>query len=272
MGQKKTAKIITILFVAAMAASIGSYLLFFKYSGKTFKNSLQMEFVFIKPGTFMMGSPPAETGRNARETQHPVTLTKGFHMLTTEVTQAQWISVMGTRPWEGNRGAREGSHFPAVYVTWDDCREFVTKLNLMEKTAGYRLPTEAEWEYACRAGSKGPFGFSGEASSLDRYGWYDENTVKRNEAYAHEAAKKLPNPWGLYDMHGNVWEWCEDWYADDLGAAPVTDPKGPNEGKGKTFKGGGFIFSAHDCRSANRYHNMRVFKDFVLGFRIVKSE
>jgi formylglycine-generating enzyme required for sulfatase activity len=157
-------------------------------------------------------------------------------------------------------------------VTWDDCKEFIKKLNLIEKTDKYRLPTEAEWEYACRAGSKGPFGFSGDASSLVKYGWYAENTIQKNEAYAHEVATKLPNAWGIYDMHGNVWEWCEDWYTANLESAPVIDPKGPKEGKGKTFKGGGFIFPANDCRSSNRYFNMQVFKDFVIGFRVVKSE
>lgn len=264
----------SIMFLALLMAVVlvFSYFMAITFSNKPIKNSVGMEFTKMKAGTFLMGSPENEEGRYNRETLHKVTLSKGFYIQTTEVTQGQWFSVMATKPWEGKPNVKSGDSFPAVYISWDDCKQFINKLNEIEKTQKYRLPTEAEWEYACRAGSKGPYGYGNNIQDLDQYAWFNENTVKQNENFAHEVAAKKPNKAGLHDMHGNVWEWCEDYYTEDLGKQDVIDPKGPSEGKGRVFKGGGYVFSARDCRSANRYYNMNVFRDFVLGFRVVKSE
>lgn len=268
----KTLKDLSILAILMIAVLAFSYFMAVVFSKKPVTNTAGMNFIKIKSGYFQMGSPENEEGRYNRETQHWVTITKDFYIQTTEVTQAQWTTVMGTKPWEGKTNVRSGDNFPATFVSWNDCKEFIKKLNELEKTDKYRLPTEAEWEYACKGGSKGAYGFLGTAQDLDKYAWFNENTVKINENFPHETGLKRPNKNGLYDMHGNVWEWCEDWYTEDLGKDDAKDPKGPSEGKGKVFKGGGYVFSARDCRSANRYFNMNVFKDFVLGFRLVMSE
>lgn len=268
----KTLKDLFKLAIMMIAVLAFSYFMAVFFSNKPIANTLGMKFIKIPKGYFQMGSPDNEEGRYNRETLHWVTLTKDFYIQTTEVTQAQWTSIMGTKPWEGKPNVKSGDNFPATYISWDDCKEFIKKLNEHEKTDRYRLPTEAEWEYACKGASKGPYGFSGTAQDLDKYAWFNDNTVKNNENFAHETALKRPNKNGLYDMHGNVWEWCEDWYSEDLGKEDAKDPKGPPEGKGRVFKGGGYVFSARDCRSANRYFNMGVFKDFVLGFRVVMSE
>lgn len=266
-----------LLFLAALMIGVLIFSCFMAvlFSNKPVDNTVGMKFMKIPKASFLMGSPENEEGRYpTRETQHWVTITRDFYIQTTEVTQKQWTAIMGTKPWEGKPNVKTGDNFPAVYVSWEDCQGFIKKLNEKEKTGRYRLPTEAEWELACRAGSKGPYGYGGTALDLDKYAWFNDNTVKLDpkENYAREIAMKKSNKNGLYDMHGNVWEWCEDWYADDLGKDDVKDPKGPAEGKGKVFKGGGYVFSARDCRSANRYFNMHVFRDFVLGFRVAMSE
>ncbi len=266
-----------LLFLAALMIGVLVFSCFMAvlFSNKPVDNTVGMKFMKIPKASFLMGSPENEEGRYpSRETSHWVTITRDFYIQTTEVTQKQWTAVMGTKPWEGKPNIKTGDNFPAVYVSWEDCKEFIKKLNEKEKTDRYRLPTEAEWELACRAGSKGPYGYGGTALDLDKYAWFNDNTVKLDpkENYAREIALKKSSKNGLYDMHGNVWEWCEDWYTDDLGKDDVKDPKGPAEGKGKVFKGGGYVFSARDCRSANRYFNMHVFRDFVLGFRVAMSE
>lgn len=223
-----------------------------KLSGKNFTNSLGMEFVYIEPGTFMMGSPSNESNRDSDENQHKVTLTKGFYMQTTEVTQEQWKLVMGTQPWSGKDFVRDADNNPAVYVSWNDAQEFIKKLNSKEGGGKYRLPTEAEWEYTCRAGSTTRFCFGNSDSQLGDYAWYEKNAWDAGDKYAHRVGVKKPNAWGLYDMHGNVWEWCQDWYGN-YSSGSVTDPKGPSSVSYRVLRGGGWYIIARGCRSANRF-------------------
>src|ERR1017187_5747238 len=180
---------------------------------KTFTNSIGMKFVWISPGSFMMGSPKEEKERIDNESQHKVTLSRGFYMGVYTVTQEQWKEVMGNNP----------SHFkgvknlPVERVSWDDCQQFIKKLREKD-TKAYRLPSESEWEYSCRAGTKTPFHF-GETISTDQAN-YNGDFIYGNGKKGVYRQKTTPvgsfpaNAWGFHDMHGNVFQWCEDWYAD----------------------------------------------------------
>ena len=196
--------------------------------GDPIENSIGMVLVPIPAGEFVMGSPKTESGRRNVEVQHPVTLTKPFLLGVHEVTQGQWQAVMGTTPWKGKQYVKEGDDYPATYVSWNDAVEFCRKLSEKEGLE-YRLPTEAEWEYACRAGTTTAYSFGDDASELGEYAWYRENAWDAGQKYAHTVGQKKPNPWGLYDMHGNVWEWCEDRYGV-YHAGAATDPTGPAAG------------------------------------------
>lgn len=238
--------------------------------GETFTNYIGMKFVLIPKGTFMMGSPSSEKGRRSNETQLEVTLTKGFYMQATEVTQGQWQSVMGTRPWSGKKYVGDSANNPTVYISWNDCQEFIRRLNQKERTNKYRLPTEAEWEYACRAGSTTRFHFGESDSILGDYAWYKNNAWDVGEKYARTVAQKQPNAWGLYNMHGNVWEWCQDWY-ENYPTGHITDPKGPSSGKSRVFRGGGWFSYAWDCRSAYRDWYSPDFRINYIGFRVARD-
>lgn len=237
---------------------------------KTFTNSIGMKFVTIPAGTFMMGSPSSESGRDSDEKQHQVTLTKGFYMQTTEVTQGQWYEVMGTRPWSGKKYVRDSTNNPAVYISWNDCQNFIRRLNQKEGSNKYRLPTEAEWEYACRAGSTTRFCFGDSDSILGNYAWYRKNAWDAGEKYAHTVAKKQPNAWGLYDMYGNVWEWCQDWKGN-YPSVSVTDPKGPSSGKYRVLRGGSWSYLAGSVRSGDRFRYRPDSEGRFLGFRAVQN-
>jgi formylglycine-generating enzyme required for sulfatase activity len=218
-----------------------------------FTNSIGMSFQLIQPGTFLMGSPVSESGRDRHyETQHSVTISAPYYLGIYEVTQEEYERVMGTNP-----SSTKGARCPVENVSWYDAVEFIERLNFMpaERAAGrvhYRLPTEAEWEYACRAGSESAYCFGEDAKSLGDYAWYGEftggNISKRQK---HPVGGKKPNAWGLYDMHGNVSEWCADWYGHYPSAA-VTDPSGPNEGSGRVYRGDRQDSNATYCRSARR--------------------
>ena len=200
-------------------------------------NSLGMEFVLIKPGKFMMGSPENEAGRYSGERQHRVNLTEAFYLQTTAVTLGQWQALMGKNP---SSQKACGDNCPVEEVSWDDVQGFIRKLNQKEGADKYRLPTEAEWEYACRAGSTTAFPNGGitqlqcdRDDNLDSIGWYCGNSNNT----LHPVTQKKPNAWGLYDMHGNVQEWCQDWF----GVYPydeVTNPKGPPSGSYRAMRGG----------------------------------
>lgn len=235
-----------------------------------FNNELGMEFVLIPAGTFIMGSPLSEPGRDSDERRHKVTLTRSFYMQTTEVTQRQWQTVMGDNP----------SHFrdcgetcPVEKVSWHDTQRFITRLNSMVGANTYRLPTEAEWEYAARSGSQTALSNGiiaetgcGNDANLDRIGWYCSNSDNKS----HPVAQKQSNAWGLYDMHGNVWEWCDDWYGD-YPSGPVTDPQGPESGLIRVNRGGSWWWFARFCRSANRIRYMPFDHAEDIGFRLVKT-
>lgn len=213
-----------------------------------------MEMVWIESGTFMMGSPPSEPGRwNNEGPQHEVTISRGFWLGKYEITQAQWESVMGTRPWMGKSYVRENPAYPAVYISWSDVQAFVAKLKKAAGSKVYRLPTEAEWEVACRAGTTTRWSFGDDIRALRKYAWYDVNAWNVGKQYAHAVGMKRPNPWGLYDMHGNVCEWVQDWYDRDYyRVSPSVDPSGPASGLYRVARGGSFYYYAQVLRSANR--------------------
>ncbi|MBR4104867.1 MAG: SUMF1/EgtB/PvdO family nonheme iron enzyme [Thermoguttaceae bacterium] len=230
-------------------------------------------FRYCPPGTFLMGSPEDETGCfYDEETQHRVKLTNGFWMLETPVTQAMWKSIMGGNPsWFSSTdgvscdevSGFDTSNFPVDSVSWNDGQDFIRKLHssgLMPAGFRFRLPTEAEWEYACRAGATGPYS----GSRLDSLGWYDSNSNGRT----HEVGTKSPNAWGLYDMHGNVWEWCADCFGD-YGSGSQTDPTGPSSGSHRVLRGGGWRSNAKLCRSAYRDADDPTARYISYGFRLV---
>ena len=210
-------------------------------------------FVWIKPRTFVMGSPSSEAERYSDEVQHTVTLTQGYWLSDHEVTQAEYQLVMGSNPsnWKGD-------NLPVEQVSWDDAVLYCQKLTERERAAGritaqqaYRLPTEAEWEYAARAGMTGA-----RHRELDAIAWWIGNSSNKTHAVKQKAA----NAWGLHDMIGNVWEWCSDWYGE-YPTGRVTDPSGPGSGSFRVFRGGTWYF-AWDARSALR-------NGFVPGFRVL---
>jgi len=241
---------------------------------KPLTNSLGMTFAYIPPGRFTMGSPESEPGRADIENQHLVTLTKGFYMQTTEVTQGQWVAVMGSNP---SGFAECGDDCPVETVSWDDAQEFIVQLNAMGDGT-YRLPTEAEWEYAARAGSDLAFtnGDIGDATAhtcdldpnLDEVGWYCGNSGDST----HPVAQKDSNPWGLYDMHGNVWEWVQDRYGEKYPTGSVTDPTGPSAGDLRVYRSGSWLQVPAASRSAARkYDSPEYHRTNNLGFRVVRS-
>jgi formylglycine-generating enzyme required for sulfatase activity len=224
-----------------------------------------MKLVLIPKGTFTMGSPKSEAGRSDGELQHEVTISQDYYLGVYEVTQAQYEQVMGKNP-----SRFKGPRNPVEQVSWDDVVKFCERLSELpeEKKAGrvYRLPTEAEWEYACRAGSKTAFSFGDNSESLGDYAWFGDNSNGKT----HPVGEKKPNAWGLYDMHGNVWEWCSDRY-DDYPKGAVTDPVGPKEGSYRVFRGGGWDFEAAFCRSAYRNGYSSLNRYYHSGFRLALS-
>jgi len=237
-----------------------------------YTNSLGQTFVFIPAGTFMMGSPSDEPGRRGEESQHQVTLTQSFYMQTTEVTQAQWKVVMGSNPssFPGRPTA------PVEKVSWEDVQSYITQMNLRGEGT-YSLPTEAQWEYAARAGSTTAFANGGIVEldcgydpNLDAMGWYCYTFT--DDGGPHLVAQKAPNAWGLYDMHGNVFEWCQDWYDEDyylLGE--MTDPTGPPSGPYRVRRGGGWNYFARRSRSANRNYTIPTYRYDFIGFRLLRQ-
>ncbi len=224
---------------------------------KTFTNSIHMEFVLVPAGTFKMGSA---TGDADERPVHQVTISKAFYLGKYEVTQGQWQAVMGTNP-----SAFPGDpNRPVDQVSWNEAQVFINKLNAMEGVKLYRLPTEAEWEYAARAGSTTIYSFGNDPKQLGDYTWYRGNA----EHHSHPVGQKQPNAWGLYDMLGNVWEWVQDWEGK-YPAGPVTDPKGAESGTYHMRRGCAWNNEANVCRVANRYSVVGYRDDFI-GLRVVR--
>jgi sulfatase modifying factor 1 len=237
----------------------------------SFTNTFDMTFKEIPAGTFMMGSPEGEPDRDSAEHQHPVTISKAFYMQTTEVTQGQWKAVMGTEPWKGKSFVKEGPNYPAVNVSWDDAVAFCKKLSEREGKT-YRLPTEAEWEYACRAGTETRWSFGDDEMALGYYAWYRENALDIDEKYAHQVGLKNPNAFGLHDMHGNVFEWCHDYYGEDYyKQSSEKDPTGPTSGSSRVLRGGSWNYDARGSRSARRGGNVAGSRSGSGGFRVVRE-
>lgn len=263
-----------------------------RYSGST---TPLIDLVSISPGTFMMGSLPTEQGHEPDEQQVAVRITKPFMMSRTVITQAQWRSVMGSEPWchWANGFAAtlsektRGDLFPAVWIDWDFATRFCTTLTELEHETGrlatshrYRLPTEAEWEYACRAGTTTAYSFGEDPHDFREYGWCRDNSHNKLQ----KVGLKKPNPWGLYDMHGNVWEWCSDWY--DKALQGGDDPTGPTSDPGhdinlmvmgempsRVIRGGNRYCTPQFCRSAYRGGWPGGWRlDILVGFRVVCSQ
>lgn len=215
----------------------------------------EMEMIWCPPGSFMMGSPETEEGRFVDEIQHRVTLTKGFWLGKTPVTQRQWMSVMGNNP-----SYFKGDDLPLENVSWDECQEFCRK-------AGLALPTEAQWEYACRAGSTGPYAGTGRLEEMGWFAWNSDDGKLFAFRKTHPVGHLEANDWGLNDMHGNVWEWCADWYGAYLSDA-TTDPTGPLSGSHRVSRGGSWGDDAKYCRSAIRSGLVPGYRDRHLGLRV----
>jgi formylglycine-generating enzyme required for sulfatase activity len=218
-------------------------------------DGIKLEMVLIPSGRFIMGSPESEFGRRGDETQHEVIISKDFYLGKYEVTQEQWERVMGNNP-----SSEKGKDLPVTDISWDECVEFTKKLNDSIKQ-GFRLPTEAEWEYACRAGTQTAYAFGNnitkEQANFDGMGITPVGKYKSND-------------FGIYDMHGNLWEWCSDWASQYEGNS-VTDPKGPDSGTSCVLRGGTFFNSSSFVRSANRVNFTPNNRSDIVGFRLART-
>ena len=239
---------------------------------QTYTNSLDMNFVRLPAGAFTMGSPGDELGRESDEgPQHGVTLTEAFYMQTTEVTQAQWEAVMGNNP-STFKGCAD---CPVEHVSWDDVQDFITAINTLGEGGTYGLPTEAQWEYAARAGSTTAFYNGGitetlcvDDPNLDIIGWYCYNASGGTYG-TRSVARKMCNAWGLYDMSGNVSEWCQDWYGSNYySSSPSVNPTGPESGSHRVKRGGAWYSNARVCRSAERNYSRPDLR-YYMGFRLL---
>jgi len=256
-GQNQT-KIVQIFDAAKQLKKPGS-----AQFPEEFTNSTGMSFRLIPAGEFMMGSPESELEGDSDEPQHEVTLTKSFYMATYEVTQKQGLKAVRLNP-----SKFKGMQNPVEQVSWFDAVAFCNRLSALprEKAAGlvYRLPTEAEWEYACRGGAETAYSFGGNSNNHSFFAWHDGNSG----GTTHAAGQGRPNSFGLYDMHGNVWEWCADWYDDTYPEGPLIDPVGPDIGLLRVFRGGCWTSSAKACRSASRSAGVPSFRNVDVGFRV----
>jgi len=227
-------------------------------------NSIDMEFVLIPAGEFDMGSPSSEVGRQDDEGPvHQVTISEPFYMSKCEVTQKQWREVMGSDP-----SNNKGDDLPVGRVSWNDVQEFITKLNEREGSVKYRLPSEAEWEYAARAGTSTRYYFGDDESELEDYEWYNENSGDET----HPVGQKKPNPWGLYDIHGNVYEWVQDEWHDSYDRAPTNGIAWESgDSAYRVLRSGSWFTNAEYCRSAIRISGWVSYRGGHIGFRLLQE-
>lgn len=235
---------------------------------KTYTNSIGMEFTLIPAGSFMMGAHPVfdqgfkfdQAAKADESPQHKVTITKPFYLGIYEVTQEQWVAVMGSNP-----SSNVGRNNPVEQVSSYDIQEFINRLNKMEGHNRYRLPTEAEWEYAARAGTTTNYFFGDDIEKLGDYAWYRDNS----DIKTHPVGQKLPNPWGLYDILGNARELVQDWYGETYyQESPEKDPQGPSSGEFRVYRGGSICGWFFPHRVAYRWRNPPERRHFNFGFRL----
>jgi formylglycine-generating enzyme required for sulfatase activity len=239
-------------------------------------NGLKLLLVWCPPGEFRMGNAVErdEQGAAGRR-QVPVTLRQGFWLGKFELTQGQWKQVMDTEPWKGREHIREGADYPATFVSWEEAMDFCRKLTEHEHQAGHlpdgwqiTLPTEAQWEYACRAGTTSLYGFGDDPRDLAEYAWFEQDPDKEG-SYPHQVGLKRENAWGLCDMHGNVWELCRDTYEEILPGG--RDPEITAAGAFRVIRGGSWKSAARQCRSVDRLWNVPRFRYNYVGFRVAWS-
>ncbi len=224
---------------------------------KTYTNSIGMKFILIPAGEFMMGSEENDSEKRV----HKVKINKPFYLGIYPVTQREWKEVIGINP-----SYIKGDELPVENVSWDDVQEFIKKINEKEGTSKYRLPSEAEWEYAARAGTTTKYSFGDDESELGDFAWYADNSGSKT----HEVGQKKPNSWGLYDMHGNVWEWVQDSWHDNYKGAPEDGSAWEGDGSIRVFRGGGWGTDARSCRSAVRDYIDPGYRSYDLGFRLLR--
>ncbi|MDR0716324.1 MAG: formylglycine-generating enzyme family protein [Azoarcus sp.] len=258
----KPSKICAALFIGGLLAACATPPEAPVASFPVHKNSIGMELIEIPAGSFMMGSDAKEKSRADERPKHSVTISKPFYLGKYEVTQEQWRAVMGDNP-----SVFKAQGLPVENVSWEDIQVFIQRLNEREGTQGYRLPTEAEWEYAARAGTPHMFSF-GRKKWVRKHACYFSTSGRS----ACPVGKRKPNPWGLYDMHGNVWEWVQDWYDPDYYASsPESDPPGPESGEMRILRGGSWHSALSPLRSAHRGTRRPVYRDARSGFRLAFS-
>lgn len=237
-----------------------------------------IELVYCKPGTFSMGSPMTEAGREDNEHQRRVTISRGFWIAKTEVTQSQWRAVMNTEHWKRNHSVPTGPNYPASYTSWVDAMDFCRKLTAQEHVAGrleadweYTLPSEVQWEYACRAGTATAFSFGNDPSlhgDYTRRGKDKDGNPIFFVRYAFRVATLKPNPWGLYDMHGSLSEWCRGFYESE--ADDPLNPVKESQVRLRVIRGGAWDCLPPSCRSAIRSNGTPKTRESFIGFRVVK--
>ena len=229
---------------------------------KTYTNSIGMEFVLIPAGSFTRAGVTNEFGEKA---DAKMVVTKPFYLGKYEVTQEEWVAVMGSG---SNPSQFKGRRNPVETVSWDDVQEFIKRLNAKEGHTRYRLPTDVEWELGARAGTDTTYSFGDDARLLGEYAWYKGNS----NAATHPVGQKKPNPWGLYDMHGNVWEWVQDWYVDTFSAnKEIRDYQGPETGSRRVSRGCGWSSGTEVCRAAYRSNGIPANRLGFVGFRLAFS-
>jgi formylglycine-generating enzyme required for sulfatase activity len=268
-------RVALLLLGAAVAGPVAA-----QAAGQAWTNSIGMVFVPIAAGSFQMGSDANDSEAAANEKpKHGVTISKPFLLGKFEVTQAQWEAVMGSSPFTLDRSnpfynlpgmaARITKPDHPATVSWNDAQDFIKRLNQKEGHARYRLPTEAEWEYAARAGTTTAYSFGDDAKQLGRFAWFGEDFTSGG---SHPVGRKPANPWGLHDIHGNAWEWVQDRYADGYGtSAPQVDPSGPSTGSGREVRGGSWHSTAGGWRSAFRKEYAPDYRGISIGFRVAMT-